>query len=268
MAPPTPKPTILLVQGSFQLPTAYEKFSKALESRGFEVVHPPLPSLTGQDLPDFAKKDLATDAAAIQEAAARLVDQGKIVMLVMHSYGGLVGSEAIPEELSRLYRKAKGLPGGVAHLFYVAAFIFEKGRSVFDMAGGESPNNRCNHETGRFTMSVWPKKKEEDGPLVHADNLLYHDLPEKEAKEWEEKLIDQSHAVQTTKLTRAAYEYIASTYVVTGDDKAVPAEFQENVFAKTAGAKIKRIQTSHSPQLSKPEELADLVEEVAASIAE
>ena len=242
------KPTIILVQGSFQPPAAYDTFTKSLRAHGFTVILPPLPSLNNHDSPDFAKKDLASDASMIQAEAERLiVEQGRDIMLVMHSYGGLVGSEAIPEDLSARERRKKGLKGGVVHLFYYTAFILDKGQSVLGTFG-ESPNNIIKAD-GRFSMK-------------DTANKVYHDLPGSEAANWESKLVDQSYAVQQTVLTRAAYQYISSTYIISEDDRAVPVQFQE-MFAAKAGAKVKKIMAGHSPQLSKPNELADFVEEVA-----
>lgn len=71
----------------------------------------------------------------------RLIEyEFKTVVVVMHSYGGLVGSEAIPPGLTFLDRKKRGLKGGVIHLFFFAAFLLEVGQSVLS-AFGESPNN-------------------------------------------------------------------------------------------------------------------------------
>jgi hypothetical protein len=50
----------------------------------------------------------------------------------MHSYGELVGSNAITKELSFSHRKAAGLPGRVANLFYFAAFVLGEGQSVLE----------------------------------------------------------------------------------------------------------------------------------------
>lgn len=49
---------------------------------------------------------------------------------------------------------------------------------------------------------------------------------------------------------------------MTEDDQAVPLQYQE-MFAAATGAEVKRIASGHSPQLSKPEELAELVEAAA-----
>lgn len=76
------KPTIVLVQGSFQLPDVYHKLADALRDCGHEVVQPVLPSLTGQDKPDFISKSLEDDALAVRSEIQRLVDQGKFVFVV------------------------------------------------------------------------------------------------------------------------------------------------------------------------------------------
>lgn len=238
------KPAIILVQGSFQLPEAYDKLASALRSRGFLVIQPRLPSLSDHESPDFAKRDLSDDSRVIGNEAKRLVvDEGMNVMIVMHSYGGLVGSNAIPEDLSFQNRHQRGLTGGVVHLFYFAAFVLDQGRSVLGTFG-ESPNNNVK-PNGRFTIK-------------DTASTIYHDLPLDEARYWASKVIDQSYAVQTTSITRTAYKYIPSTYVVADDDHACPLQYQE-MFAAAIGAEVKTIHSGHSPQLSRPKELAELI---------
>lgn len=134
-------PTILVVQGSFQVPEVYDKLVQGLIAQGYPTVHPKLPSCSDTESLDFPQRSLADDANAIHTELARLIqDEGKMVFVVMHSYGGLVGSEAIPEELTYTARQAEGHPGGVIHLFYCCAFILSEGQSVLGVFG-ESPNN-------------------------------------------------------------------------------------------------------------------------------
>lgn len=59
----------------------------------------------------------------------------------MHSYGDLVGSEAVTEELTRAYRKQQGLPGGVTRLFYIAAFIMDVGETIVGRFGDPTIGN-------------------------------------------------------------------------------------------------------------------------------
>ena len=134
-------PTILLVQGSFQVPQVYDKLVQGLVARGYPVVHPRLPSCTDTESPDFPKRTLADDASTVHAELNRLIENdGKRVMVIMHSYGGLVGSEAVTEGLSRVKRQEKALPGGVVQLFFYAAFMLHEGESVLGNYG-ESPNN-------------------------------------------------------------------------------------------------------------------------------
>jgi hypothetical protein len=58
----------------------------------------------------------------------------------MHSYGGIIGSEAIPESFSYAALQARGQKGGVIHLFFYTASPLAKGKSVIETFG-ESPNN-------------------------------------------------------------------------------------------------------------------------------
>ncbi|KAL8754281.1 MAG: hypothetical protein Q9199_004455 [Rusavskia elegans] len=134
-------PVILLVQGSFQSPVVYQQLAQSLYALGFVTIHPRLPSCTNTDDPDFPKTTLVDDALAIRlELILQVEYEGKTVLVAMHSYGGLVGSEAIPEDLSFTKRQSLGLPGGVVHLFYFCAFLLDKGQSVLGTFG-ESPAN-------------------------------------------------------------------------------------------------------------------------------
>lgn len=135
-------PIIFLIQGSFQTPAVYEQLVQRLHTLGFVTVQPRLPSGSNTESPDFSKTTLVDDALAMRLELVRQIEyDGKTVLVAMHSYGGLVGSEAIPEELSHSKRQALGLPGGVIHLFYFSAFILNEGQSVLGTFG-EASNTR------------------------------------------------------------------------------------------------------------------------------
>ena len=93
------------------------------------------------------------DALAVRAELSRLIEkENKLVLVVQHSYGGLVGSEAITEELSYRKRQAQGLPGGVFYLFLYTAFLLEEGQSVTGTFG-ESPNNDVRVGAQTFSIS-------------------------------------------------------------------------------------------------------------------
>ena len=115
------------------------------------------------------------------------------------------------------------------------------GQSVLDVFG-ESPNNDVKPD-GRLTIK-------------NAANILYHDLPDAEAQEWESKIIDQSHAVQRTKMANEAFRFVESTYVVCKNDRGPSPMYQEK-FGELAGSKILKISSGHSPMLSYTAELIE-----------
>jgi pimeloyl-ACP methyl ester carboxylesterase len=132
---------IVVVQGSFHTPQAYQQLADGLKHRGYATLHPELPNCSRTNDADFPSKTLHDDSAVVRSVVERLVnDEGKLVFVVMHSYGGLVGSNAIPKELGFTHRKSVGLAGGVLHLFYIATFVLDEGQSVLGTFS-ESPNN-------------------------------------------------------------------------------------------------------------------------------
>jgi pimeloyl-ACP methyl ester carboxylesterase len=261
---------IVLVQDSFQIPFVYQKLTSGLENHGYSTSHPHLPSCSNTTTADFPSKTLDDDTDAVKSVLERLVnDEGKKVVVVMHSYGGLVGSNAVSKELRFSHRKATGLPGGVIHLFYFAAFMLDEGQSVLS-AFGESPNNDVKVSAVNSINPLRPayESTQADGRMYLKDGaaLLYNDLPAQEAAEWEERLIAQSHAVQRTEITCAAWKYVPSTYLLCENDKAAPPQYQQ-MFAELAGSKLIRYGAGHSPMLSQPGMLVkSIVEAVVRAV--
>jgi pimeloyl-ACP methyl ester carboxylesterase len=62
-------------------------------------------------------------------------------------------------------------------------------------------------------------------------------------------------------VTRAAWHTVPATYIITENDAAIPVRIQEQMALRAKS--IRRIPTSHSPFLSRPAELAALLDEIA-----
>lgn len=77
---------------------------------------------------------MADDATAIQKVTSKLADDGHQIILVMHSYGGIPGTESA-KGLSWEIRRAEGQPGGIVALVYVSAYLIKEGMSVMSVAG-------------------------------------------------------------------------------------------------------------------------------------
>ncbi|KAL9051755.1 MAG: hypothetical protein Q9162_005807 [Coniocarpon cinnabarinum] len=66
------------------------------------------------------------DITAIRQTVEKHVDQGRDVVMVLHSSGGFLGSEAI-EILSKSSRAMAGKAGGVVHIIFVTAATVPEG---------------------------------------------------------------------------------------------------------------------------------------------
>ncbi|GAB1198169.1 hypothetical protein APSETT444_007477 [Aspergillus pseudonomiae] len=110
----TSRPTILVIHGAWHHPEFYAPFCKAFENLGYEAVCPHLLTCNN-DVPPTKK--LEDDVALIRQTAQSLLDDGKAVVAVMHSYGGIVGTDAL-----------HGL--AIKRLIYMTAFIPPSGSSL------------------------------------------------------------------------------------------------------------------------------------------
>lgn len=125
------KPTIVLAPGAWHTPDCFDALREQLHTRGFPTEAVAYPSI-GAEPPN---KGLSDDAAVLRNVLERLANEEKEVVLMVHSYGGLVGQNAV-SGLGYKQRKAQGKKGGIIMLVYLAAFVAPKGATLKQMLGG------------------------------------------------------------------------------------------------------------------------------------
>lgn len=87
-----PKLAILLITGAWHLPEYYFKVSHRLRHLGYTVECPQL--LTNNDVSP-PTKTLDDDVVQVRGIALRYLDQVRDVVALVHSYGGMVGTNAL-----------------------------------------------------------------------------------------------------------------------------------------------------------------------------
>jgi pimeloyl-ACP methyl ester carboxylesterase len=131
------KPTILFVHGSWHHPAHFGPIRQLFESAHYPTECPVQPTYDPEPSPPGPPVSLADDARVIQSQLTKLVEEeGKDVIVVMHSWGGMVGSEATKKSYSKKDRSEQGKPGGVLKLVYLCALLMPVGKSLVMAQGG------------------------------------------------------------------------------------------------------------------------------------
>lgn len=134
-------PIILLVPGAFGTPAGYDPILPYLKEAGFTTHPGPYPSSNPRD-PSAATCE--NDIASLREDVLRpLLDEGKDVIILAHSYGGIVAGAAAKDPrdpLDKQTRKSQGQAGGVVGLIYIAGNMTLDKESLADAIGGTYPD--------------------------------------------------------------------------------------------------------------------------------
>ena len=117
------KPTILIGPGSFSPASIYHDLTSGLKANRFEVFIYDLPSASRK--PSQQAATLAEDAMFFNGVLTSLCDAGKDVIILGHSYGGMVISEC-----ARGLTTKHGGRGRVVGLVYMTALVPLEGQSL------------------------------------------------------------------------------------------------------------------------------------------
>ncbi|MCJ1395230.1 hypothetical protein MMC18_008113 [Xylographa bjoerkii] len=213
-------PTILFVPGFWEGAAPFARVSALLQAEGYRTEIAVLPS-TGTVSP--SNPSMEDDIAAVRATVEKLVMVGNDVVMVMHSAGGFLGSNAI-EGLSANARVEKGLKGGVTHIVFLCAGVYPVG----------------------FTHEPLPFFVIDGGALNCAmpEKLLFSDLDQRAATEWTAKLQTQPAEGWFGTVTYCGWKDVPSVYLVCEGDALIPPPMQVQL-AESAGSRIEKCSAGH-----------------------
>ncbi|KAH9219213.1 Alpha/beta hydrolase fold-1 [Leptodontidium sp. 2 PMI_412] len=242
------RPTLIFLPGAWHSPSVYDAVISKLTTYGYSCQALPLQAIVGRP----AVTSLQPDIDALNTTVLAQVEAGKDVIVVGHSWSGMIVGGAL-EGLSKTAREKEGKHGGVVKLAYIAAFVPLEGVSLIQTFGGGIPDFFDVKEPWVSALTPIP--------------LFYHDLPKAEADSWAAKLEPHSYATKFLGTERCSWREIPSSYLLCEDDKAIPPQVQEAMVeaCKKEGAKMEivRVMSGHSPFLSKVEETVQWLRGVA-----
>ena len=224
-------PAVVLVHGGFVDGSGWEDVYKMLKKDGYNV-----------SIVQNSTSSLADDVAATKRVIAA---QNMPVVLVGHSYGGVVITEA-------------GNDPKVAGLVYIAAFAPDKGESVAALIKDPVPG-----------APVPPILPPQDGYLS-LDRAKFAasfaaDLPKEKADFMANSQVPWGLEALNGAISEPAWKTKPSWYLVATDDKMIPPPAQQ-FMSKRAASTVVEVRGSHAVYVSKPQAVAALIKQAAKRV--
>jgi pimeloyl-ACP methyl ester carboxylesterase len=223
---------VVLVHGGFVDGSGWEGVYGVLKKDGYNVSIVQNPTLSLED-------DVAVTKRVINE-------QSEPVILVGHSYGGAVITEA-------------GNDPKVAGLVYIAAFAPDKGESVNTLIADPPPG-----------APVPPILPPEEG-FLFLDREKFHDsfagdVSDEQAEFMADSQVPWGVDALGGTISEPAWRNKPSWYLVATEDRMIPPPAQREMSTR-AGSETVEAAGSHAIYVSQPEVVADLIERAASKVS-
>ncbi|MEO7730252.1 MAG: alpha/beta hydrolase [Kofleriaceae bacterium] len=217
---------VVLVHGAFADGSSWSGVTKKLQHDGYTV-----------RVVQLREQSLADDAALVRHAIGAIP---RPVVVVGHSYGGIVISEATTGAAN------------VVGLVYVAAFALDQGESIQGITAGSPPAPALKHlivdDQGNATLD----------PADFVQHFAA-DVPHDEAQALEAAQHPLALSILGTPAGVPGWKSLPSFYQVSTNDEAIDPKLQR-FFAKRMGAHTIELAASHVSLVSKPGAVAELIE--------
>ncbi|MDQ1535056.1 MAG: hypothetical protein QOF28_2817 [Actinomycetota bacterium] len=226
------RPKIVLIHGAWADGSCWSSVIELLQADGLEV-----------RAPQFPMNSLADDVARLRQV---LAFQDGPTIVVGHSYGGQI--------MTALGADTPNVVG----LVYIAAFALEEGESLGALLSQRPVTPALTHLFTDARGFAW----------LSEDDFVNHfaaDVDPVRAR--------VMYAVQQPLATSAfadvmgfpAWKSLPSWYLVARNDEALPPD-AERQFAARMGASTVEIPASHIAMVSRPNEVAELIEKAANAV--
>ncbi|KAI3339605.1 hypothetical protein F4824DRAFT_49452 [Ustulina deusta] len=238
------KPIIFFSPGGFHTPWIYDTVRRILSNRGFATEASYLVSVGTTD----ASVGMLSDAKHLRSLLTKTIDEGKEVVVVAHSYGGVIVSNAV-DGLSVAQRAAEGKQGGILMILYLAALIIPAGKNFWAIV---NPNSVPWDDTG-------------DGFLVPKNPIhsFYADVEAPLASKAANALKPMSSQVLIDESTYEPWNQgFEVGYIFTEEDNTLVIDAQKVMFSHFPdGSFSASLASGHSPFLNIPDALADTIQD-------
>jgi pimeloyl-ACP methyl ester carboxylesterase len=232
--------TYVLVHGAWQASYVWQQVKEQLEKNGQKVVLVELPA-HGSDatLPVNVTMDSYRDKVISAMSAINVK-----VVLVGHSMGGMVVSAV-----------AEKIPGQIEKLIFIAAFVPTDGQSLLELSSMDKQSllgASIVPSADQLTLDI---RKDSIVPIfcqdapVDVQNLVLDNFKPEPAIPFTNKV----------SVSDARFGKVDKYYVHTLQDHAIGIDLQNQMVAAAHITKVYSLNTGHSPFLSQPSQVANLL---------
>ena len=240
----TNKSTFVLIHSAWLGGWSWGYVAEHLKQAGHTVIAPDLPG-HGQDKTPASEVTMDKYVKTITDI---LDQQSEPVILVGHSFGGIVASQV-----------AEARPNKVKALIYFSAFLLPNGVSFMDATKDVTDSMVLNN----LVMS-------EDGSSVTIKEdaiheAVAHDVPLDAFLQAKPHLVAEPTAPLATPLvlTDARWGSIPRYYIESKKDNAIPPAIQQYMYTQLPVKKVFTLETSHAANFSAPDKVAAYFDDVA-----
>ncbi|MET3501375.1 pimeloyl-ACP methyl ester carboxylesterase [Mucilaginibacter rubeus] len=234
---------IVIVHGSWSSAGDWAAVITQLKSAGNEV--------TVVNLPGHGADETPVDQISLQgyvDAVKKAIGSQKEVILVGHSFGGIVISEV-----------AEQIPSQIKKLIYVAAYLPKNGQSLLDVA-----NTDANSDVPKYLQI----EKEKGTAGIAANGIASTFVPDAPQQV-------QAYVVAHFKaeplaplatpvtLTAASFGTVSKVFIHTFNDKVNSYSLQQRMVKDASITRLYGLPSSHTPFVSMPAVLSAIIENEA-----
>jgi pimeloyl-ACP methyl ester carboxylesterase len=232
--------TFILIHGSWHSSWNWHRLIPILEKTGHRAMAIDLPGM-GRDKTPIQEVRMETTVKKICDLINSIEEK---VILVGHSKNGIMISQA-----------AEYLPHKIEKLVFLAAYLIPNGKtqreySVQDTNGWLKPFVTLHDELNASTLQIEIYKEG-----------LYHDCDDYISQLAKLLLSHESieSGITPLQLSDENFGRVPKVHIECTQDRAVTPFIQKKMYTETKCDIVYRMDTSHSPFFSRPQELADIL---------
>jgi pimeloyl-ACP methyl ester carboxylesterase len=240
----------VLVHGAFSGAWIWQPLRQLLEAADHTAEALDLPGM-GEDQTPPGDVTLESSAARVCEV---LAGSPEPAILVGHSMGGIITTQA-----------AARCPQQVAALVYVAAFLPKDGQSLLQLT--HLPEGAGDQVQANIVISEQPAVAVM--PAEASKTALFGSCTDEVANWATQRQRPQPLGPMGTAVTLPAgkLDHLRKYYVQCTQDRAIPLPLQSRMATENECARVFKLDTDHTPHLSRTRELADVLDVIAAHVS-